>query len=89
MSIQQSEENMPKSCQDIAYYSDKLQYGEASFLEKVKLKLHILYCERCKKYNIKNIWLTKIMRKEEYKTLNNKDLEEIQRKVNAGYPASS
>lgn len=73
--------NMPKSCQDIALYSDKLQYNEASFLEKIKLKIHILYCEHCRKYNHKNSLLTQLIQKKEYETLKMKDLNEIKEKL--------
>ncbi|MGX1023016.1 hypothetical protein [Psychroflexus sp. MBR-150] len=77
------EENIPKSCQQIAHYSDKLQYGEASFWEKLKLKIHISYCERCRKYNAKNGLLTNLFKKKDYEVLDVKDLEEIKQKVNS------
>ena len=76
-----SEENIPKSCQKISHYSDKLQYDEASFWEKLKLKLHISYCNRCKKYNKKNTILTRLFKDEKYNVLENKDLEDIKEKV--------
>ena len=76
-----TEENIPKSCREISKYSDKLQYGEASFWEKLKLKLHISYCERCKDYNSKNSLLTNLFKKKSYKVLENKDLEKIKEKV--------
>ncbi len=85
MSQKYSEENTPKSCQDIAHYSDKMQYGEASFWERLKLKMHISYCERCKKYNSKNSLLTNIFKKKDYNVLDIKDLEEIKEKVNSDY----
>ena len=83
MSQKYTEENIPKSCQDVGHYSDKLQYGEATFWERLKLKIHILYCERCKKYNTKNSLLTDIFKKKEYNVLDIKDLEDIKEKVNS------
>lgn len=80
-----SEENIPKSCQNVGHYSDKHQYGEASFWEKLKLKMHIVYCKRCNKYNTKNSLLTNIIAKNKYKVLNVKDLEEIKEKINSDY----
>ena len=75
------EENMPKSCQDAARFSDKLQYEEASFWEKLRLKMHIAYCERCRKYNKKNSRITQLFKQKNYNVLDNKDLENIKQKV--------
>lgn len=76
-----SEENIPKSCQDAARFSDKLQYEEASFWEKLRLKVHIAYCNRCRKYNKKNKVMTKLFKKNNYKTLNNNELDVLKEKV--------
>jgi len=78
-----SEEKMPKSCQEISRYSDKLQYNEATFWEKLKLKLHISYCKRCHEYNTKNSLLTNLFKKNKYKALDFQDLQSIKDKVSA------
>ncbi len=83
MSNKNTNNNLPKSCQEIAYYSDKLQYKEASFWEKLKLKMHISYCEKCKSYNEKNNLLTKLIKKNQYKSLDLNELKEIEEKVRA------
>lgn len=74
-------ENIPKSCQDASLYSDKIQYEEASFWEKLKLKMHIAYCKRCRKYNNKNTTLTHLFKTHSYKTLDSKDIKDINTKL--------
>lgn len=68
---------MAMSCDDIARYSDKIQYEEASFWEKLRLKIHLAYCKGCKQYNENNSLLTKLFKKEDYKVLDTKDLQDI------------
>ena len=76
-----TDENIPKSCQNASHFSDKLQYEEASFWEKLKLKMHIAYCNRCRKYNTKNALMTKLFNNNTYKTLDLNDLKDIKEKV--------
>jgi len=83
------EENIPKSCQDAAHFSDKLQYEEASFWEKLKLKMHIAYCERCREYNKKNSRLTQLFSEKNYNVLDKQDLETMKQKVGSNLEAGS
>lgn len=48
------------SCEDANHICDKNQYKEASFWEKVKLNIHLIYCKACRKYSSKNTKLTKL-----------------------------
>lgn len=48
------------TCDEATAICDKNQYGEATFLEKVKLNLHFLVCKICFKYTKQNMKLTKI-----------------------------
>lgn len=48
------------TCDEATTICDKNQYGEASFLEKVKLNIHFIRCKICFKYTKQNITLTKI-----------------------------
>ena len=47
------------SCEQATQICDKHQYREASFWEKIKLKLHVLFCKECGKYAKVNSLLTK------------------------------
>ncbi|GAA4271355.1 hypothetical protein U6A24_05600 [Aquimarina gracilis] len=50
------------SCSDANHFCDKNQYKEATFWEKVKLNIHLLYCAACRKYSAKNTKLTKLVK---------------------------
>ena len=48
------------SCDQATTICDKSQYGEATFIDKLKLQLYILTCKICAKYSEQNALLTKI-----------------------------
>ncbi len=41
-------------CENANHVCDKNQYKEASFLERVKLTIHLIYCMACRKYSVRN-----------------------------------
>lgn len=51
------------SCDEAAMICDKNQYGEASYWDKFKLRIHILACKMCKEYTKQNSLLTKAFKK--------------------------
>lgn len=61
--------NIKLSCQEANHVCDKTQYKEASFWEKVKLNLHLIYCRACRKYTSNNSKLTKVMRSSKVEVL--------------------
>ena len=48
------------TCDEATTICDKNQYGEATFLEKLKLNIHFIRCKICFKYTKQNTTLTKI-----------------------------
>ena len=48
------------TCDEATSICDKNQYGEATFLEKIKLNLHFIRCRICMKYTKQNMTLTKL-----------------------------
>lgn len=56
-------------CQEANQICDKTQYNEASFFEKIKLTIHLLYCKACKKYTKRNTQLTRLIKNPKVKTL--------------------
>jgi hypothetical protein len=48
------------SCEKATTICDKSQYGEASFREILKLKIHFIFCKICKCYSSQNSLLTKL-----------------------------
>lgn len=51
------------SCDEATIICNKSQYKEASFVEKIQLKIHLFYCKTCLKYVKKNKRLTAIFQK--------------------------
>jgi len=52
------------ACERAQHTCDKSQYNEASFMEKVRLSVHLLFCRACQNYTANNNKLTKVMKKE-------------------------
>ncbi len=57
------------SCDEASHTCDKTQYNEASFWEKIKLNIHLLYCRACREYSKNNTRLTKLMTDKEVKAM--------------------
>lgn len=51
------------SCDEAAVICNKSQYKEASLSEKLKLKLHMLFCSTCAVFSKKNKLLSTLMDK--------------------------
>ena len=72
------------ACDEAQHTCDKSQYNEASFLEKVQLSLHLLFCKACQNYTSKNTKLTKLMKQENknegFKNKEKNELEELFKK---------
>lgn len=67
------------NCSEAARFCDKAQYREATFSERLKMRLHYLICESCKKYQTSNSRLTKLIEKARIQTCT-KDEKELYRK---------
>jgi Zn-finger nucleic acid-binding protein len=65
------------SCQEANHVCDKNQYKEASFWEKVKLNIHLIYCAACRKYSMRNGKLTKVMRSSKLEVLDQTSKEKM------------
>jgi predicted anti-sigma-YlaC factor YlaD len=50
------------SCKEANHICDKSQYKEANFWEKIKLNIHLLYCDVCRKYSTRNAKLTELIK---------------------------
>ena len=60
-------------CENANHVCDKKQYREATFFERIKLTLHLIYCSACRRYSANNNKLTKALNKSGFKTLASKD----------------
>ncbi len=68
-------------CEEAGHVCDKSQYKEASFWEKVKLNIHLIYCKACREYTINNTKLSKVFKKSDIKTMPLNDKKEIKEKL--------
>jgi hypothetical protein len=65
-------------CEEANHTCDKTQYKEASFWEKIKLNIHLIYCAACRKYTARNTKLTKVVSKSKPKTLSTEQKEKME-----------
>lgn len=65
------------SCDEAAQNCDKSQYNEASFWEKIKLNIHLIYCAVCRKYSGNNAKLSKIINDSDVDCLDLKSKQEM------------
>lgn len=56
-------------CDEANHTCDKNQYKEATFVELIKLNIHLLFCRACRKYTARNTKLSKAFKKSEVKTM--------------------
>jgi hypothetical protein len=61
------------SCEKVAIICNKAQYHEATLLEKLQLKFHVLMCKRCSKYTKKNSKLSTLCDKANLQALSKAD----------------
>ncbi len=76
------------SCTDANHFCDKNQYKEATFWEKVKLNIHLIYCKACRKYSTTNNKLTKLVKNPKVISIDQstKDMmkEQLKKKMSEG-----
>lgn len=68
-------------CDEANHVCDKAQYKDASLKEKIKLYVHLVYCNACRKYTINNIKLSKIVKKSHIVCLDKKCKETMRLKL--------
>ena len=68
-------------CSEAEQFCDQAQYREAGFLNKLKLRLHLLFCQTCKDYTAKNLKLTELLKKASIKTCTRREKENYRKKI--------
>ena len=69
------------SCDEAALICNKSQYHEASLSEKIKLRLHKLFCSTCKSISRKNNQLTSLFEKAKLIVLSDAEKEDLKQKL--------
>ena len=68
-------------CHEANHICDKNQYREASFWEKVRLNIHLIYCRACRKYTVRNSKLTKVVKNPQVRSVSAADREALKEKL--------
>lgn len=68
-------------CAAAAEICQKAAYREASSKEKLKLKLHLFFCDSCKKYHERNQKLTHLLKKSKIHICSSSEKEAYKRKM--------
>ncbi len=75
------------SCDEATTICDKSQYGEASFLEKIKLNFHFFLCKICGLYSNQNTKMSKVYKmkahdcKKEHRCLSTEEKEHLKKEL--------
>lgn len=69
------------SCEEAKHICDKNQYGEASFLEIVKLNIRLVYCKITRAYSKRNTKLTKTINKSKTQSISASDKEVMKKEI--------
>lgn len=67
------------SCEEASHVCDKAQYNESTLWERLKLILHIMFCNLCRKHTINNKKLTDTMNKSNIVCLDSKSKSEMKK----------
>ena len=68
-------------CEEANHTCDKNQYKEASFLEMIKLNIHVIFCKACREYSARNAKLTKFIKLNKVKTMSSQDKESLKQRL--------
>lgn len=80
--------SLKTECHEANHICDKNQYKEATFWEKVRLNIHLIYCRACRSYSSRNGKLTKVMKNPEVQTVSMNDKEAMKARLQEQLSAS-
>jgi len=69
------------SCEEATTICNKKQYNEASFVERLKFRFHILICRACSAFTKKNEKLTTLFEKADLHSLSENEKERIKEQL--------
>ena len=65
------------SCDEAKIICNKTQYKESTFMERLKLKLHLFMCNACAKFTKQNTELTVLCEKAHLQSLSAKEKKKM------------
>lgn len=69
-------------CDEANINCDKSQYNEASYWDKLKLTLHLLFCKACRNYSKNNAKLSKLVKEPNVDCLSQKERNNLKDQFN-------
>lgn len=69
------------SCEKASLICNKTQYKEASFIEKLKLRFHLVLCKTCSKFASDNKKLTALCERADLHGLSEKEKVHMKRQL--------
>lgn len=73
-------------CSKAADCCDKAQYEEAGTLDKLKMMLHLKFCEKCREYTEKNTKLTRLIHKAGIKPCSEEEKKAWKQQIESNLP---
>ncbi len=73
------------SCEKAAIICNKAQYNEATFMEKMKLRFHLLMCRTCSKFTKKNTEFTTLCEKANLQSLGEEEKLKMKEQLQREY----
>lgn len=71
------------SCKKTEVICTKIQYREATIIERIRIKVHLWMCRTCRNYSKKNHQLTLLCKEADFKTLPVADKEKMKRNLSS------
>jgi hypothetical protein len=71
------------SCEQAALICNKEQYREATFMDRVKLRFHLLMCKICPEFVARNTKLTALCQKANLQSLSEADKRKMKEELKA------
>lgn len=68
-----------RNCKQAEIICTKIQYNEATFFEKIQIRIHVALCRRCKAFVKKNGELTSLCSQANLKTLQREEKEKMKK----------
>lgn len=70
------------NCEKAGLVCDKVQYKESSFIEKIRLRIHVLICGPCKVHIKRNVKLTELLKQANIQNMPEDEKQNLERLIN-------
>ncbi|HUH47559.1 MAG TPA: hypothetical protein VLZ54_10435 [Arenibacter sp.] len=71
------------SCKEVEIICTKIQYREATILEKIRIRVHLCMCRTCRNFSKKNHKLSLLCKDANFRTLPIADKEKMKKNLSS------